>query len=225
MPNIAVIGDSHSRIFAHTNIFTPFFLGSGGQYNLGLGFYNLFTRLKSSLSKIKNDFDYIALLLGEPVSRYQLEKEDLIHKKYTDYSLIKPSIDEEILNIVTGNFHLILDFAKQEIQNKLLIFAPISVFKPSLNFSIALSLNMKELCEKENVPFFDVKDYIINNNEVDETYKAEPVHANQNVLPFFGKMLKDKKIIDCILELNHKENFYLIRDRFKYNERFGCFCM
>lgn len=224
---IAVIGDSHSRVFSHTNVFTPFFLGSGSGFNLCEP--HRFDRLKTTFKKLvpeilQYNFDYIMLLFGEPGCRYQLKKDHLIHKKLTVES-IELTVDTSMLKFSYFNYLEILKFSKSLIGDKLIVCSPISVFKPSLKYSLLFSDRLNKYCSKEDIKYIDVKKYIVKNGEVDDKYKVDPVHANQSILQFFETMLDEIGIKEVDLNLNIEEGFWEIKDRYSFNERFGCYCI
>ena len=78
---IAVLGDSHCRVFTNTNIFSSFFLGPGSSFNLVHKDKDISDKLNYILPIIKDDYDYHILLFGESSSRYQVNYDYHIHKK------------------------------------------------------------------------------------------------------------------------------------------------
>jgi len=214
---ISVIGDSHSRIFSNTNIFTPFFLGPGSQYNLIQNPGGVEYRVKKILDKIGGNFDYNMLVLGEPSCRYQIINDHYIYQK--KYPFFEKVNETHLKNMFETYTNVILNSDK----HNLIICAPISVYKQSIYFSKIFSLQMKEFCKEKGILFIDVKKYIIDeNNNIEERYLSDPIHASQDILPSIEKCFKDIHL-PITLTLQKKESFGMIKSNYKFDKRFGCY--
>jgi len=217
MTKISVIGDSHSRIFSKTNVFDPYFLGPGSKFNLIQNPKGIKQKVSQILSKIGKDYDYNMLIFGEPSCRYQVDNDHHIYKRnFSRLDVVK----EDTLNMIVERYTEIILENKE---HNLIICAPISIYKPSINFSFKFSNAIRELCNEENITFIDIKKHIVDSNlNIDSRFKSDQIHSSRAVLPFVATELKNYFKIDLKID----EYLGTVRDlknEFNYNERFGCY--
>lgn len=217
---IAVIGDSHSRVFSNTPSFAPFFLGPGSDFNLVEYPTKISKATRSLLPKIEDKFDHVMLLFGEPSCRWQVDKDHYIHKRGKVFKDID-RVNENVLKRITEDYwDLISSLQPRE---KIIVCAPLSVYSPSLKFSGRFSENIKELCQNNNVKFIDPKNYFVDEKyQVIEKYKADPVHSSQEILPFIKKSLEEIGV-PVNVEVGKIKGLVEIRDQFEFDQRFGCY--
>lgn len=214
---ISVIGDSHSRVFSNTNIFTPFFIGPGSKFNLIQNPKGIKSRVKNILKQIHKEFDYNMLIIGEPSCRYQVNNDHYIYQKdFKNFNVINEKYLKQIYDSYT-------DIIMDNKEYNLIICAPISVYKQSISFSKKFSDMIGEFCIGHNILYFDVKNYIVDvNNDVNDDLKSDPIHSSQNILPFINQCFTDINI-DVKIETNKSESFDKIKNKFKYNKKFNCY--
>ena len=226
---IAVIGDSHTRAFAFTNIFLPFFLGSGKEHCFinNRKARNVSNKSKKLINTIKKELGiqtYI-LVFGEPDARWLLGKGWYPWKK----KIYNPLIYYKRWKLIEENCYRYINLIKElsQLDIDLIIYGNTSIYNQE-QVKLARRWNqlLYDFCQCNKITFVNVLEEIINEeDQVKKEYANDISHASQAVLPlvikkiqFRGKLPKNLTMkIDK--ENDHKE----LKSSFIYNEKFGSF--
>lgn len=225
---IAVIGDSHTRAFALAPAFIPFFLGSGKKHC----FINkknqrrVFGKSVTLINHLKEDYDIkdYMLILGEPDLRWSLGKgwypwskktiNPLIY--YRRYNLIDKSLDR---------YCTLLLFLKK-LKINLIVFGATPVYEPELELASYWNACLSEFCLKTSMFFVDILSKIwVQDVGIIPKYRLDVVHPSPEIIPLVINEIRDFVTVSNFSKIESGENNAELRERFKYNEKFGSYIL
>jgi len=181
---IVILGDSHTRAFAHRKDVYPFFLGPGGSINLKCGTEIIKQKSHDVLESLQlTENDWVFFHLGEPDCRVQLGRGWHPHKLLDVAETVdKRFLEECIINymsIITGT----------HAPNKGVIGAA-TAYPPA--FGAVKYFN--NCLQKRFANYFDIFNHVFDGTRVKPEYcdpdpKRDPLHLNSTIAGFFIRQL------------------------------------
>ena len=226
---IAIMGDSHTRSFAHISNTIPVFLSSGSTINLDDKFYlgvsEKIKKVYSEISEIESDVVFF-LYLGEPNVRYQLNNDWYVHwdKKF----IYDGSINKKYLDKCLDNYRKIID----SLDFYPYVITPTTAFNPSLPSLKYFNLNLKRQFGERVVDIYtdtiDRETGTVKESLRDPNFERDPIHLNSSISRIFFKRVVESGIINdtepfviskefCSLDPEIKGSFSI--------SQFGTYCL
>ncbi len=223
---IAVIGDSHTRSFAFSNLFIPFCIGAGKKYcfidsSKALNVLNKSTELIQKI-ELEIEPEYYMFVFGEPDTRW------LLGKGWYPWNrkLRNPFIYYRRWELLECNLKRYVSVIRKILttEKKIIIYGNTSIYYEQIDLAKRWNDQLGYCCQELGVIFVNILDDILMQDKVMDEYVNDISHANQKIMPLVAKKLSQ--------EIDWMENFRLessilkhsqLCKSFEYNQRFGSF--
>ena len=219
---IIVLGDSHSRSFAHNQNFFPVFLGAGKHHNF-ISSENFKIVLNKSL-KVLNKLNQkdVLFFFGEPDTRYALGKgwypwDEKEHINLDHSKLICSSTD----------YYLKLANKLRKSGRNVMVLNVILTPRRDQNLIVKkYNTTLKYKLKSYGIPFFEINSLIEENGVISEHYYGDQVHASNRIQPLVEKLLINLKLIDnSNFDNNYIWDIKKVQSEFELNDKFGCYVL
>lgn len=207
MKKLIILGESHTRQFAHRKNIFPFFMGSGKHINLDK---DNISKVTTEIKKILNNFDkkqYLTFLyLGEPNCRFPLKNHWTPHwDEIKSGKEVKPFIAKSYLQ------ECIFNLGEIDLSNIDYILTPTSAYnptQPALQYFKNILIN--EYPEKVINIFSNTigPDLKVLDEYKAKNWEEDPIHVNSKIAEDFLNILKKKNIINSIDDYKSTINGY-----------------
>lgn len=227
---IIVLGDSHVRTFAKTNVFYPFFLGPGRAMNYVSDTHRNDTqnKIQHVMSHFDRD-DVFIFVFGEPDCRWWTGHgwNPWLKDFYKDNCVLKPTNIgvnfQELDNSIKRYQNTINDIKELGYENVIIYNATASENNKQNNQIYIWNSSMKNFCDKNEIPFIDLSDNILVDKKINPEFVADVVHLNDKPAKLVFNILVDKELISSEVKLSSEPYDYLeIKQLFIINPKFNC---
>lgn len=217
---IIVLGDSHVRTFAKTNVFYPFFLGPGKKINYINGTHR--NKTKNKIHHVMSNFDKDDIFLfvfGEPDCRWWTGNGWHSWLKLTNDAVNLP----ELNNSIKRYQDVINDIKELGYENVIIYNATASENDKQNNQIYIWNSSMKNFCDKNKIPFIDLSDIILVDKKINPEFLVDMIHLNDKPAKLVFNILMDKELISSEVKLSSAPYNYLeVKKQFKLNSKFNC---
>lgn len=225
MDEFIILGDSHTRSFAHISNIIPVFMGPGDQVNLSYPHVKLLkAKILDIISSLPKSTNYkFVTYLGEPNVRYSL-KNDWTPNKNPHYIHTRP-IAKEYLGKCIENYKQLID----DLGCISYILTPTTAFKACFE---SLEYFNRQLIEVFGDMVINIYEDTITSTGFKDEFKdpdflRDPIHLNSKVSGVFTNKLLDLGIITktqhtAFIQTKAQFNSKDLRDLFIQN-KFGTY--
>lgn len=177
---IIVLGDSHTRAFAHRKDVYPFFMGPGSKINFNNGVQLIKNKIRQFVDLFDlTDADWVFFHLGEPDCRLQLGAGWHPHKKMN----VQSKVNKKYLIQCVSNYVSILSIVKTA---NLGVIGAATAYPPAFAAVRFFNGQIKEKVQN----YFDIFEHACEGVQVKQEYrdpdfKRDPLHLNSKIADYW----------------------------------------
>ncbi len=222
---ICVLGDSHSRAFAHNSNFFPMFLGAGKEHNFisEENAARVASKIPAVLSHIKS-LKEVIFVLGEPDTRYYTGQ-----GWYPWESTLDPDITgyQAKVNSSVTRYETMLKSLQKTIRFEPVIFNVTPSQRILQNVVVDhYNEQLKQMCGSNGYRFIYINDKLYSGdaNIIHDKYYGDNVHMNNKIQPLIEEVLTSYGLIETSgYDKEFNWSHAGVMKEFAFDKKFGCY--